>query len=116
MSVDQMLWHVGDGLEMALGRRDVTHAPTRIPRVVLRFMVMTLPWPRGAPTMPELVAKASHDFDAERARCLSLIDEMAGRELSGTWANHPLLGPMNGADMSRLQAKHIDHHLKQFGA
>jgi hypothetical protein len=45
-----------------------------------RFMLLYLPWPKGAPTNRSAVAGESRDFDAERARC---------RELTGRFASRP---------------------------
>ena len=53
--------------------------------------------------------------DAEKARCLTLIDQIATKNIGATgWGRSSLLGQMSGHDWSRLQAKHLNHHLKQF--
>ena len=82
----------------------------------MRFLVIKLPWTKGAPTIPEAVAKAQYNFADEKARCLALLDEIARRDLNGTWPRHPLLGSMSGLQYSELQAKHLAHHLRQFSA
>jgi hypothetical protein len=117
MSVDQMLWHVNAGLAMAIGQLELPpqKAPIPLPRPLMRFLVLNLPWPKGAPTLAPFVAKASYDFDVERRRCSQLIDAVAGKPIDGAWPSHPVMGAMSGRDVSRLQAKHLDHHLKQFG-
>ena len=115
MSVDQMLWHVNLALDTALGR--VSFPPERppIPRALLKFIVMNLPWPKGAPTMAAFVAKERYDFETERARSLKLIEVFAAKPLEDSWPPSPVLGRMSGNDTSRLHAKHLDHHLRQFG-
>jgi hypothetical protein len=115
MSTDQMLWHVNGGLSMALGQIDVPPRKLPMPRPLVRFFVLNLPWPKGVRTMPMFVASGSYDFESERARCLRLIDQLAAKRLDERWPMHPLLGQVSGRDASRLQAKHLDHHLKQFG-
>ena len=115
MSADQMLWHVNGGLLMALGQIDVPPRRLPMPRPLVRFFVLNLPWPKGVPTMPMFVASGSYDFESERARCLRLIDQLAAKRLDERWPAHPLLGQVSGRDASRLQARHLDHHLKQFG-
>lgn len=115
MSVDQMLWHVGTALETALGTVPTVPERAPLPAPILRFVVLNLPWPKSAPTMRELVARDTYDFDAQRARCVTLMDDVASRPLSGPWPTHPILKTLTGMQVSRLQAKHIDHHLKQFG-
>ena len=116
MTVDQMMWHVNTGLEIALGRVKAAPAKAPLPRPILRFAVLNLPWPKGrAQTFPEMVATGTYDFEAERKRCARLLDEFAAKELAGPWPDSPFLGPMSGGDHTRLQAKHVDHHLRQFG-
>jgi hypothetical protein len=116
MSLDQMLWHVASGLETSVGRRPTKPMKAPLPRPIMRFLVINAPWPKGAPTMPEIVAKGQYDVEAERKRCLDLIDEMVKKDLDGPWPVHPILGNMRGVQHSKLQGKHVDHHLKQFGA
>ena len=115
MSVDQMLWHVNGGLSMTLGQIEVPARNLLLPRPVIRFVVLNLPWPKGMPAMPMFVASRPYDFESERARCLRLIDQLAAKPLGDNWPAHPLLGQVSGRDASRLQARHLDHHLKQFG-
>ena len=59
MSADQMLWHVNSGLLMALGQIDVPPRKLPMPRPLVRFFVLNLPWPKGVPTMPMFVASGS---------------------------------------------------------
>jgi len=115
MSVDQMVWHVNGGLSMALGQIEVPARNLLVPRPVIRFVVLNLPWPKGVPAMPMFVASRSYDFEPERARCLKLIEQLAAKPLDDKWPAHPLLGSVSGRDASRLQARHLNHHLKQFG-
>lgn len=115
MSVDQMLWHVNEALAVPLGDRELVAVRAPLPRGVIKFMVLNIPWIKGAPTNPSLVAQGRHDFEVQRARCLQLIDALARRPLESAWPAHPMFGRMSGKDVSRLHAKHLDHHLKQFG-
>lgn len=56
-----------------------------------------------------------YDLESERSRCLQLIDELAARRLDDDWPPHPAFGRMTGPEVSRLHAKHLNHHLTQFG-
>jgi hypothetical protein len=117
MTVDQMLWHVNCSLENALGRYDVKEQRIPLPFPVIKFLVLNLPWRKGkTPTAPEYVAKTNHDFSSEQAKLLKLIDEISAKPLDGAWPRSSFMGGMTGSDWSRLQAKHLDHHLSQFGA
>jgi hypothetical protein len=115
MSVDQMLWHVGDALALSLGEISVSAEKPPIPRGLLKFIVLNLPWGKNGPTHSAFVAKRNYDFAAERTRCLQLIDKVASRGLHSDWPDHPVFGRMTGEQVSRLHAKHLNHHLTQFG-
>ena len=114
MSVDQMLWHVNEVLEAALGRAHPAPLKLPLPKAVIKFFVLTLPWPKGAPTHPSWVSGARYSFDDERARTLALIEEFTRRSMDAAWPPSPGFGHASGLDWSRLQAKHLDHHLRQF--
>jgi len=116
MSIDQMLWHVNVGLSMALGEIALPAEKAPLPRPIMKFLVLTLPWPKGAPTAPAFLATGSYDFEHERTRCLDLMNRLADRPIDTVAQQHPMFGLMSGRDVSRLQAKHLDHHLRQFGA
>jgi hypothetical protein len=115
MSVGQMLWHVNEGMETALGRVQLPLAKAPLPRPLMKFIVINIPWPKGAPTLPKWVAEKEYDFAAERERCLRLIDELAAKSIEDDWPSSPMLGRMSGTDVTRLHAKHLNHHLTQFG-
>ncbi len=115
MSADQVLWHLNQGLGTALGHITPPVDKAPLPRPVIRWIVLNLPWPKNAPTNPSFIARGPYDFEAERARCLALVAECAARPIDQAQPIHPMFGAMTGRDQSRLQAKHLDYHLKQFG-
>lgn len=120
MSVDQMLWHVNESFRMALGEQTYERMPGAppLPKWFLRWAVINLPWPKGrSPTYKEWVAVGStHDFASERAKLVQYMDRTRSRPLTADWPSNPTLGRLSGTQWSALQAKHVDHHLRQFGA
>ena len=115
MTVDQMLWHVNDAMALSLGELTVPHEKIPIPRGLLKFIVLNLPWARSGPTHSAFIARKNYDFEAERSRCLRLIEKMSSANLNSAWPEHPAFGSMTGTQVSRLHAKHLNHHLTQFG-
>jgi hypothetical protein len=116
MSVSQMLWHVNEAMEGALGRIQAEPMKVPLPRPLLKFLVLNFPWGKGAPTLKRWVPQSdSYDFASEHARCLRLVGELASKPLNDVWPDSPTLGRMTGNDVSRLHAKHLNHHLTQFG-
>jgi hypothetical protein len=116
MSVGQMLWHCNQVLQTSLG--DVQVVPRRPPFPVslLKVMLFRMPWPHGAPTAPEYEARVPRDFEAERKRCLELVDRFVARKIDDGGWGRAVFGDLSGREWSCLQARHLDHHLKQFSA
>jgi hypothetical protein len=114
MSAAQMLWHCNQVLGTSLGDVQVPVRRPPFPVPLLKLMLFRMPWPHGAPTAPEYVAGPSRDFEAERAQCLALMDRFTVRKLEGEWSP-AVFGPLSGREWSCLQARHLDHHLRQFG-
>jgi hypothetical protein len=50
----------------------------------------------------------------EWSRCRTLLREIGARPLIGEWPGHAGLGDVGGTYHSRINAKHLDQHLKQF--
>jgi len=114
MTPDQMLWHVNQFLTFALGDGVFEPHKPPMPLPIFRFVLLYLPWPKSAPTHKTALATVRHNFEAERARCLKLISQFVSRPIDGPWPVDPVFGPVTGKFASRLQAKHLDHHFRQF--
>jgi DinB family protein len=115
MSVDQMLWHVNTALEQPLGRIRFSKPIPFVPKRIVKWVLLNTKWPKGAPTQPEiLVSGERYSFEEQHRRCLALIDELTARPLDGWWPDSDTLGKMSGRDWSKLEAIHLDHHLRQF--
>ena len=117
MTADQAVWHLGTGLETSLGKVNISgeKAPFPLPKAMLRLVVLYLPWPKGSPTMSVMKASGRKNIDAERERCLKLLDEFVSKPIDAEWPVHPMMGNLSGKQYSHLQARHFDHHLAQFG-
>jgi hypothetical protein len=116
MTSDQMLWHVNQFLGWSMGE-NVPPAKKKNPigAALMKFFLIYMPWPKGAPTNPNArCSDDKHDFEAERAKCKALIARFAAKPIDGPWPDDPSFGPADGRFASRLQAKHLDHHFRQF--
>jgi hypothetical protein len=116
MNARQMLAHVSEALRMGLG--DVV-----IPqyRHIVRFsplkelIIYWLPFPKGAPTAPQLLARSAEDWDAEQQVFRTLVERFNGSIPTGATPVHPLFGRMTWPQWGVLTYRHLDHHLRQFG-
>jgi hypothetical protein len=55
------------------------------------------------------------DFEADRARLVSLVTRLGDTPSAGMGPAHPLFGPLTWREWGALAHKHMDHHLRQFG-
>ncbi|MFN7982194.1 MAG: DUF1569 domain-containing protein [Vicinamibacterales bacterium] len=111
----RMLAHVTDALRMATG--DLEVAPRSGPLSIwpLNSLVMFyLPWPKSAPTAPEIIARSATDWAAGIQELRATLERFAARDRSGAWPAHPVFGEIGGEGWGRLGYRHVAHHLTQF--
>lgn len=112
-----MLAHCVDAFRIAMG--ELSCAPIRVPlghtRLVRWLVLRIMPFPKNAPTAPEMIQRVPRAFDVERAELLSLVARFAPGAGPPQWSPHPLFGALSDAEWSELAYKHLDHHLRQFG-
>ena len=120
MNVAQMLAHAAGGLEMASG---MIH-PKRVfigriigPLFKKNYSNET-PFRQSSPTSMELVTLGqSKDFNVEKERLLELVKKFStSGELGVTKSPHPFFGELTPREWGIGMYKHLDHHLRQFGA
>jgi hypothetical protein len=119
MDVSQMLAHCAVSLEVPCGDRvKQQRLLGRILGPVLRTAVLgEKPMARNAPTDAENKIVDPRDFERERARLTSIVERFAGLGPAGVdGVVHSFFGRLTGDEWGRLMYKHIDHHLRQFGA
>lgn len=118
MNVTGMLQHLRLSGRMAVGELTVASKNMRAFQVFpLKHLILyALPFPKGAPTAPELLPGTAASFEEERAAVLELLDRIGAGERTGAGPAHPLFGPLSWREWGAATHKHVDHHLKQFGA
>ena len=118
LSAPAMVCHLADSLKMALGDIPVApkHVPIRYPPLK-QLIIYVAPFPKSAPTAPELLARPPATWQADVAELQALVDRFVarGRE-SSSWPEHPAFGRLSRRAWGVLTYRHMDHHLRQFGA
>jgi hypothetical protein len=121
MTPAQMLEHCARGMEMAMG--DVRPSRKFIGRVlgpIIKPLALGNDGPMrpNSPTVHELVVQEpAGDVTIARERLLELIDRFAAAGPKGcTTHPHAFFGRLTPEQWSILAYKHLDHHLRQFGA
>ena len=118
MDVVGMLHHLRLSARMALGEMAVVGKNKRAFQVFpLKHLILyVFPFPKGAPTAPELKPDVAGSFEEERAALFELLERIGTGPQEGAGPAHPLFGPLTWREWGVATYKHTDHHLKQFGA
>ncbi|NOW96792.1 DUF1569 domain-containing protein [Mucilaginibacter sp. SG564] len=117
MNVYQMVRHCNLWEDMMQGRQKYKRAfiGRIFGRVALRrVMKDESPLARNTPTLPELRITGNGDMVSERTEWLAKIRDYAN--FSNPGFIHPFFGSMTREQIGPFVYKHIDHHLRQFGA
>ncbi len=120
MNASAMLAHLNVAYEMLY--EDKHKRPNALVRFLLRTflkdkVVGPAPYPRNSPTAPAFKIADARDFAVERDRLVAYMRRMAtegrarfeGRESAS-------FGPLTANEWNVMFSKHMDHHLRQFGA
>jgi hypothetical protein len=116
MTAPRMLAHLTDWMLMASGDLLVADkkAVLRYPPIK-QIVIYWLPFPKGVPTAPELLARKPAEWELERATLCERIESFETLFRKPQWPDHPVFGPMTPHSWSVLGYRHTDHHLRQFG-
>lgn len=119
MDVAQMMAHCSGALDMASGR--VVLPRLFIGRILGRLVRPIYsnekPFSKSSPTDPKLVVSDQRDFQREREQLKAKVREFQqGGEAKCTQHPHPFFGSLTSYEWGRGMYKHLDHHLRQFGA
>ena len=116
MTAPQTVAHLADAARMALGE-----LPCGSKRLPIRYfplkqlIIYWLPFPKGAPTAPELVGRGPLSWGTEVAELNALVDRLAAEPPDRIWPEHPAFGRLSRRAWGVLIYRHMDHHLRQFG-
>ena len=120
MSVDQVLAH----LNVAY---DLTFTPEKFPKpsFIAKFLLSRfvkskitneIPYKQSLPTSPAFIIADERNFEEEKAKLIDNIQrvQQLGREAFEGKENINF-GKMTAQDWNNMFAKHLNHHLDQFG-
>ena len=118
MDAKAMLTHLRQSALMALGELPVASKSKRAFQVfpIKHLILHVAPFPRSAPTAPELLVPDPASVDAIRSELVSLVERIGTGPREGDGPVHPLFGRLSFREWGVATYKHTDHHLRQFGA
>jgi hypothetical protein len=120
MNAPQVVAHCSAGIELATGDR--TSPRLFLGRILGRIIKPLAlgndaPMRRNSPTINCLVIEGERNLEPERQRLYALIDHFAAAGPEGcTQHPHAFFGRLTPEEWAELMYKHLDHHLRQFGA
>lgn len=117
LSASAMLAHLNDSYRMATGELKVKskRGPLKY-TPIKQLIIYVLPFPKGAPTAPELIARSDGAvLEDERLAFGRLFDQLGSLTTSSVLQPHPAFGVLSYDEYGALMAKHTQHHFRQFG-
>ena len=118
MTPHEMICHLTDAFQVALGERPCARNDTWARRTFVRRIALhtSLPWPKGMPTMAEVDQGRGGTrpvaFAEDLARLIAIV---RGFDAPDTrYAAHPMMGPLSREEWLVWGYRHTDHHLRQF--
>jgi hypothetical protein len=120
MSVDKMLAHCNVTYEMAYD--NIHPKPNAFMRFILKMLVKNtvvneVPFKKNSSTAPAFIIKDEKNFETEKARLKAYITKTQGLgavHFEGKESHS--FGILNSTEWNNMFYKHLDHHLRQFGA
>ena len=120
MSVDQVLAHLNVAYE-AIYEPDKHPKPNFISAFLMKTFVKSkvvseTPYKQNLPTAPMFVIKSEKDFELEKKRLIGFIQKTQQLGTSAFDGKNSLsFGKLNAQEWNNMLAKHLNHHLDQFG-
>ena len=119
MPVSQMFVHLQIISQLALGELQLKRSLLGIvggPIAKLLF-VNKKPFPKSLVTDKGLIVVGQKEFEEEKNKLIELVKKFQSVKQSMLDnSKHPIFGNLTADEWDTLTWKHVDHHLRQFGA
>ena len=120
MNVSQMLAHTNVTYEMMY--ENIHPKPNAILKFILKLLVKKkvvdeTTFPKNSSTAPQFIIKIEKDFQKEKERLIQYIkqsQELGENYFDGRESHS--FGSLTKDEWNNMMYKHLDHHLRQFGA
>lgn len=115
MTVGQMAWHCQFPFIIAIKNKKKGNGNLLVRLFLKKQMYSDTPFRRNLPTAPNIKAKEEKDLHIEKPRLRQLVTDFYHCKTRTDWNPHPLFGRFTHEQWGKMQYKHLDHHLTQFG-
>ncbi len=119
MSVGQMLKHCQLPFKVADGSMALKSKPNFFKKLLFKMykkhMYNDTPWKKNLPTPSDFKITSEHEFETEKNELLKQINHFVSLKDNNNWPTHPFFGKFTTEQWGKMQYKHLNHHLTQFG-
>ena len=115
MTAGQMAWHCQFPLKIAVKNKNKGSGNLVARLFFKKTMYSDKPWRKNLPTAPALKAKEDKDLTTEKAILRQLVTDFYECRTRTVWNPHPMFGKFTHDQWGKMQYKHLNHHLTQFG-
>ncbi len=82
-----------------------------------KYITNGINFEKNLPTHPTFIQSDPRDFAEQQSLLLAYVQRWTNEGPTAiTTGVHPLFGKMTPEEWDKLMSKHLDHHLRQFGA
>lgn len=119
MDVAQMLTHCQKPLEVANGTLQLNTKIGFAKKLLFKLFKSTMyndkPWQKNLSTVREFRITDAQEFTSQKEKLIHVINQFSQLKEKESWPTHPLFGDFTTEQWGKMQYKHLDHHLTQFG-
>lgn len=118
MNVAQMLAHCANAAKLPtadIKTKRVSFPLNILGKIFKPKILGDMPMGKNSPTAKEIKVVDERDFQTEKANFINALKKLAEGEHSVKEDMHPFFGKMTPKEWGRINYKHADHHLSQFG-
>lgn len=120
MTVSQMLLHCQQPIKVAFGTLQLQPKPLLaffFGKAAKKQLTSDRPFGKGMPTSKQFKITHEPDFEKSKRELIILVEAFAKEGHDAIKIDkHPLFGKLTPHEWDLMQWKHLDHHLRQFGA
>ena len=115
MTAGQMAWHCQFPISIGIKNPNKGTGNLFVRLFFKKQMYNDTPFRKNLPTAPNLKAKEEKDLPSEKAILRQLVTNFYDCKTRKDWNPHPLFGRFTHEQWGKMEYKHLDHHLTQFG-
>lgn len=116
MTPAQMACHCQGPLNIMLRKTDYGLKPNWFVKTFFKkTMYSDKLWRKNLPTVKIFKQTEDKNFPEEKSKLMALVDEIGNQLNKESWGEHPVFGKFTNEQWGKMQYKHLDHHLRQFG-